>query len=463
MSEIHMNEIPATKPTKKPNILAIETSCDETAISFLSGLETKSHHVHTQAAMHAEYGGVFPNLAKREHTKNLVPVLSLVFKDIFDNEIWSAASNIHPDADVQQNNSNDNSSNNISAETQKIVTELLAREGNLGSDLLSYIGLIPHQTFLKIKSNLDAIAVTYGPGLEPALWVGISFAKSLAVIFDKPLMPINHMEGHIASVLAIANELKTTGDNKSEPETKTQIEFPAIALLISGGHTELVLVNSWHHYQIIGQTVDDAVGEAYDKVARVLGLPYPGGPEISKLASAWRSKNLAENSKESKEAEKIFNLPRPMIHSKDLNFSFSGLKTAVLYAVRDRLRDKLKEKLTENNTELNGDEKIALAGEFEEAVIEVLISKTKKAILENGALSLLIGGGVIANTEIRKAFGKLTDELAISLFLPEKNLSTDNATMIGIVAALQYIGGKTGFDPLTPDFNNVKAEGNLVL
>lgn len=458
-----MNEIPATKPTKKPNILAIETSCDETAISFLSGLETKSHHVHTQAAMHAEYGGVFPNLAKREHTKNLVPVLSLVFKDIFDNEIWSAASNIHPDADVQQNNSNDNSSNNISAETQKIVTELLAREGNLGSDLLSYIGLIPHQTFLKIKSNLDAIAVTYGPGLEPALWVGISFAKSLAVIFDKPLMPINHMEGHIASVLAIANELKTTGDNKSEPETKTQIEFPAIALLISGGHTELVLVNSWHHYQIIGQTVDDAVGEAYDKVARVLGLPYPGGPEISKLASAWRSKNLAENSKESKEAEKIFNLPRPMIHSKDLNFSFSGLKTAVLYAVRDRLRDKLKEKLTENNTELNGDEKIALAGEFEEAVIEVLISKTKKAILENGALSLLIGGGVIANTEIRKAFGKLTDELAISLFLPEKNLSTDNATMIGIVAALQYIGGKTGFDPLTPDFNNVKAEGNLVL
>lgn len=462
-----MNEIHAATQTKKPNILAIETSCDETAISFLSGLETKSHHVHTQAAMHAEYGGVFPNLAKREHTKNLVPVLSLVFKDIFDNEIWSAASNIHPDADVQKNNSNENSSNNVSAETQKIVTELLAREGNLGADLLAYIGLIPHQTFLKIKSNLDAIAVTYGPGLEPALWVGISFAKSLAVIFDKPLMPINHMEGHIASVLAIANELKTTEDNKSETKTETQIEFPAIALLISGGHTELVLVNSWHHYQIIGQTVDDAVGEAYDKVARVLGLPYPGGPEISKLAEAWRSQKPTENSEESGKVEKIFNLPRPMIHSKDLNFSFSGLKTAVLYAVRDRLRDKLKEKPTEDNssdnTQLNDTEKIALAGEFEEAVIEVLISKTKKAILENGARTLLIGGGVIANTEIRKAFGELTDELAISLFLPEKNLSTDNATMIGIVAALQYIGGKKGFDPMTPDFNNVKAEGNLVL
>ncbi len=415
------------KSSTQPRILAIETSCDETALSYLVGLEAKSHHIHSQASLHAEHGGVIPNLAKREHAKNLVPILSLVFKDIFGNEIQQA--------------SGDN--NNIDGATISIVETELSRAEGLFNSLLSYIRLISHQDFLKIKDSIDAIAVTYGPGLEPALWVGISFAKALAAIFDKPLFPINHMEGHIASVIAESVE----SEQKNEI-SKTKIEFPAVSLLISGGHTELVLATSWHEYTILGHTVDDAVGEAYDKVARILGLPYPGGPEISKLAQLAQSQT---------DTEKIFALPRPMIHTNDLNFSFSGLKTAVLYAVRDRLKEN-------NATDLTQEEKIALASEFESAVIEVLISKTKKALLENGAHSLIIGGGVIANTAIRKAFETLTtNELDIPLYLPEKNLSTDNATMIGIVAILQYINGKTGLMPATLEFENLKAEGNLKL
>lgn len=459
---------------KNPKILAIETSCDETAISFLHDLKSISHHVHTQATMHAEFGGVFPNLAKREHAKNLIPVLSLVFKDIFDNEIWSADLSVN---NTQQKNHSpnisENSSQNISAETQKNVTELLAREGNLGTDLLAYIGSIPNQIFIKIKEGIDAIAVTYGPGLEPALWVGISFAKALSVIFDKPLMPINHMEGHIASVLAIAGDQtsiqsETSSDTEAKA-TKTEeyiaekshIDFPAIALLISGGHTELVQINSWHDYKILGQTVDDAVGEAYDKTARLIGLPYPGGPAISALASKFREENnynWPEKIPESNLKNRIFELPRPMLHSKDFNFSFSGLKTAVLYAVRDNLNKKNSENLSNSLTD---NEKIALAGEFEDAVVEVLTQKTNKAIEEIGAQTLIIGGGVIANTYIRESFKKLTDKLGVKLLIPEISLATDNASMIGLVATLKIKDGQNGLVPNSKEFAELKADGNL--
>ncbi len=251
------------------------------------------------------------------------------------------------------------------------------------------------------ESEIDMIAVTVGPGLEPALWTGINFAGELGKRCGKPVIPTNHMIGHIASVLL----------NK-------QVPFPAIALLISGGHTELVLLNSWTDRRKLGETQDDAVGEAFDKVARMLGLPYPGGPEISKLAREARAKDVSLEKK----------LPRPMTNSGDFNFSFSGLKTAVLYYLKA-------------NPEAD---KVAVAREFEDSVIETLLTKTKKALNEYRPQSLVIGGGVIANTTLRESFVKLKESYPeLNIFIPEKDLTTDNATMIAMAGYLEFLKDKT--------------------
>ncbi|OHA92978.1 MAG: tRNA (adenosine(37)-N6)-threonylcarbamoyltransferase complex transferase subunit TsaD [Candidatus Zambryskibacteria bacterium RIFCSPHIGHO2_12_FULL_38_34] len=262
-------------------------------------------------------------------------------------------------------------------------------------------------------SKIDLITVTVGPGLEPALWAGITFAEELGKKLKIPVIPANHMEGHIASVLF----------------NKTNIEFPALALLISGGHTELVLLTSWGEKEKIGKTQDDAVGEAFDKVGRLLGLSYPGGPQISKLAREAREKNIILEAK----------FPRPMIHSKDFNFSFSGLKTAVLYYLRDK-------------KEIN---KLAVAREFEDAVIETLISKTKAAIEKYSPKTLVIGGGVIANKALRENFLKLSKNYPeMKILIPEKSLTTDNATMIAAAGFIEYLRNNK------PN-RKLKAQGNL--
>jgi len=423
-----------------PIILAIETSCDETAISLVKGLEVISHGVHSQANLHAEFGGVFPTLAKREHTRNLTPLLAHVFSEFLNHDFTDSSLIIKNESVDPRTTS---TIDQLSTETIDHIEQLLSREEGLADSLIDYISKLPAEDFLRIKNNLSGIAVTYGPGLEPALWVGISFAKALSVIFNIPLYPINHMEGHIASVLS---------------SHISEVEFPALGLLISGGHTELVEISSWHQYQILGHTVDDAVGEAYDKAARVLGLPYPGGPEISKLAEAYRQSHPEHGNNRSvhQKNENTFTLPRPMIHSHDLNFSFSGLKTAVLYTVRDH-------KAQHNNRDLTEQEKMALSAEFESAVCEVLIKKTSKAIEEIGAKTLIIGGGVISNTFLREKFTKLSEELHLTLLIPEKNLATDNATMIANVAYLRIISGEFGLMPGSPQFSELKAEGNLSL
>ena len=274
-------------------ILSIETSCDETGISILEVKGSKNpqfkvlaNSLNSQIKIHAQYGGVFPALAKREHQKNLPILLE--------------------------------------------KTLLKAKLNN------------------KIKS-VNLIAVTSGPGLEPALWTGIVFAKDLAKKWNVPLIPVNHMEGHILSVF---------GEEKNEFKIK-KINFPALSLLVSGGHTELVLFEKFGKYKIIGETLDDAAGEAFDKVARMLLLPYPGGPEISKLASEARknknpldillpsaqksfakdflcpSPSLLPRLPEATYLREFIKLPRPMKYSKNFDFSFSGLKTAVLYLIRD--------------------------------------------------------------------------------------------------------------------------------
>jgi N6-L-threonylcarbamoyladenine synthase len=264
------------------------------------------------------------------------------------------------------------------------------------------------------ENMIDRIAVTNGPGLEPALWTGILFAKELGKKLDIPVIPVNHMEGHIVS---------------SFKDFKPP-QFPALALLISGGHTELVYCESLGNYKILGSTVDDAVGEAFDKVARMMNLPYPGGPEISRLAELARQDNL----------KKEITLPRPMIHSKDLNFSFSGLKTAVLYLLKEL-------------GEIDENKKREIAREFEDSVVDVLISKTRTAIDENEVTSLIIGGGVIANKHIREAFIELTNSLSIPLYMPENHLTGDNALMIALVGTIKPLVESRGFI----------AEGNLSL
>ena len=384
-------------------ILAIETSCDETAISILdceqNTVRILAHEINSQIELHKEYGGVFPTVAKREHARNCVPVLDTAFSKV---HLLSENFSLTEDAEIK-------------------IKNILEREQGL------FELLIP---FLKRngKPQIDTIAVTEGPGLEPALWVGIMFAKALSLAWNIPVVPVNHMEGHIVSAM-----LKHTDSNIAEIEI---LEFPAIALLVSGGHTELVKVKEIGSYETVGRTRDDAVGEAFDKVARLLGFPYPGGPEISKLAQEAREDSgLTTQNPEIK-------LPRPMLHSGDLDFSFSGIKTAVRYMI-------------EKIPELTPDLKKVIAREFEDSVVEVLVAKTKKALGLHDARTLIVGGGVIANKKLRTS---LVQELSdTKIFIPDMKLTTDNATMIGIAGYLKINRSTKAFS------NDINAQGSQTL
>ncbi|MEI7480169.1 MAG: hypothetical protein WCJ59_00915, partial [bacterium] len=251
-------------------ILGIETSCDETAVSLIEAtgelpkptFKVLGDSLYSQIAIHAQYGGVFPMMAKRHHALNIVQLLVKTLQE---------AGEYH-EATIS-----------LDAELEAKIVKLLEREDDLGKDILNLAKKIQ-------APKIDAIAVTFGPGLEPALWVGVNFARALSLLWNIPIIPTNHMQGHIYSVL-----LSTTGEMQP-------INFPIVSLLISGGHTELVKLIDWTKAEVIGRTRDDAVGEAFDKVARILGLPYPGGPEISKLADQHR----AESTNEDK-----WKLPRP--------------------------------------------------------------------------------------------------------------------------------------------------------
>ena len=388
-------------------ILGIETSCDETGVCIIetennnqnSNIKILGNQLYSQIAIHAQYGGVYPMMAKREHALNLTPQLE---KSLEEANILKL------------------STQEIDVEKLNKIKEILARENDLSEDLIKLIEKIE-------RPEIDAIAVTNGPGLEPALWVGVCFAKAISEAWNIPIIPVNHMEGHIV-VAAL--------DKITDKEFKLKnIFFPSISLLISGGHTQLVLSKENLKYEIIGSTRDDAIGEAFDKVARILGLPYPGGPQISKLAEKDRTE--FPNKKTS------YPLPRPMIHSHDLNFSFSGIKTAVLYTVKKipELTDSIKQEI---------------AREFEDAVVEVIIKKTQQAVEQYEAQTIIIGGGVSANKKIRNDFTKLAEDIHAELMIPEFSASTDNAFMIAVAGYLNILSGKK---PET-DF---KANGNLSL
>jgi N6-L-threonylcarbamoyladenine synthase len=308
--------------------LGIETSCDETAIAIYDsekGIIGES--VFSQIKMHAEYGGVVPELASRDHCVKIVTVLKEALGDI----------------DI---------------------------------------------------SSIDQIAYTSGPGLLGALLIGENFAQGLSAALNKPLLPINHLEGHLMSPVMEFPEIQT----------------PYISLLVSGGHSMIVDVKERGEYEILGQSQDDAVGEAFDKVGKLLELPYPGGPHIEKLA-------LQGNSN-------AYDFPRPMIHSDNLDLSFSGLKTSVLYTVRD----------IENLTD---QVKADIAASFQQAIIDVLTKKIKKAVEVSGRSDVIIAGGVAANKALRAAIKDLETSLGIRVFYPSLKYCGDNAAMIAFVGSLR--------------------------
>ena len=252
-------------------------------------------------------------------------------------------------------------------------------------------------------SRVDAIAVSVCPGLEPALWAGIEFAKSLAEEHGKELLPTHHIQGHLYSTL-----LETEDHAKAPSET---LRFPAVALIVSGAHTTMLSMDSLHSWTRLGEKRDDAVGEAFDKVARMLGLPYPGGPEITRLA---------------KEGDpKAIRFPRPMIHDKNYDFSFSGLKTSVLYHLRD------------NPDASHAD----VAASFQEAAIDVLETKLFRAADETGAHSVILAGGVAANPELRARLKAGAEERGLAFAMPPMPYNTDNAAMIGAAAHMALLRG----------------------
>lgn len=269
-----------------------------------------------------------------------------------------------------------------------VVPEVAARKH---VDVL--FGLLEAAGVDQSGEGVDVIAVTRGPGLAPALRVGVEAAKTLATLWNKPLVGVNHLEGHICSVLL---------------DSRARLQFPSLALIVSGGHTELVLMKDHGVYELLGQTRDDAAGEAFDKVAKLIGLSYPGGPEVSKLAEQGDRQAVE--------------LPRPMIESPDYDFSFSGLKTAVLYHLKD-------------NPDTN---QADLCASFEQAVVDVLVAKTKKAIKQYDPKSVMLVGGVSANQFLREQMQQMTgEEFGLSIYLPPLSYTGDNAAMIAVAGYWQ--------------------------
>ena len=373
-------------------ILSIETSCDDTCLSItkgsFSGKEKKfkilSEKVSSQIEIHRKWGGIYPTLAKREHQKNLPTVLKEVLE-----------------------------SSGLLEKSSKIFKKNLKEI----SDLLKKIK----------KPEIDIIAVTKGPGLEPCLWVGINFAKTLSKCWDIPIIPVDHIESHIlASLISENGKIK-------------KIEFPALSLVVSGGHTQLVLIKNIGEYKIIGETRDDAAGECFDKTARILGLDYPGGPAIAHLAEQWKNQISTTNT----QIEEI-KLPRPMINQKNYDFSFSGLKTAVLYKFKKTPKSKKTKKYIQ-----------AMCFEIQQSIIDVLLKKTIRAAKNYKVKSIILGGGVASNKELRQQFKKKMEEKieGIKCYVPEKEYCTDNAVMTAITA-LHHLKD-------TEDIEELKAESNL--
>jgi len=409
-------------------ILGIETSCDETAAALLrtqgDNMEVLSNVVSSQVKLHAEWGGVVPNLAAREHLKNIIPVI-----------------------------------------------ESCLREASISPE------------------EIDLIAATQGPGLIPALLIGTNSAAALSYVWKKPLIGIHHIEGHIYAnfisdkICVISNNQflrprrirlgrtipKQTSNSKFQNTKQADIKFPVLCLVVSGGHTQLVLMKKHLDYEIVGQTLDDAAGEAFDKVARILGLGYPGGPAIAKRATQNVERGTKITSRKTRNAKRgtwsenhipqyalrVLRLPRPMLDKKNFDFSFSGLKTAVLYLIKKN------EKLLQDENFVN-----EVAHEFQQAVIDVLIAKTLAAAKKYDAKTIMLAGGVSANQELRHQIGEaIKNDLPLAAYcLPPTAFSIDNAAMIAAAGYFRWKElNKKERANLINSWKNMQASANLKL
>ena len=324
-------------------ILAIETSCDDTCAAVLLNDRILSNVVSSQTDLHAKWGGVVPDIAKRAHQARIMPVIETALK----------------------------------------------RAG------------------IKID-EIEVIAVTLGPGLAIALGVGVNVAKELAIKYHKKLVAVNHVEGHILANLA---------KNKAGKPEREIILWPALALTVSGGHTKLVLIEAIGKYEVVGETLDDAAGEALDKTAKLLGLGYPGGPVIERISKMA--------------TKKIIVLPKPLTDKKILDYSFSGLKTSFYYQIKDWPKEKVNKNMAN------------LAADYQEAVFEHLIRKFKLAVEKYQPKTLMAAGGVLANLELRKQLRRLAKKMSLPILMPAKKiLDTDNAAMIGVAGYYKAMKGE---------------------
>jgi len=422
-------------------IIGIDTSCDDTAIAVLAteapkskkqspNIKLLSNVVSSQVKLHAKYGGVYPSLAKREHQKNLAPVLKKALEEA---------------GLLKISNSKFLISNQIPNSKSQTIQKILERDDILRTKTIQFLNKYQ-------KPKVDAIAVTVGPGLEPCLWAGVNFARALAMWWDLPIMPVNHLEAHLLANFIDGKKQKRSDLSYFEKniiKVRRGKTFPAVGLVASGGHTELVLIKKIGQYQILGQTRDDAAGECLDKTARILGLGYPGGPAIARLAE--QNEKLCHNSCDRTNCDmpKIkkleISLPRPMINSKDYDFSFSGLKTAVLYDYKKRA------KIIRESREY----KIAMAKEIQQAVIDVLLKKTLKAINDYQAKTIILGGGVTANNELRHQLKTKSAKLKVNFLAPSPGLSLDNGAMVAMAAWLHF--------PKKKEWSRIKPNANLSL
>jgi tRNA A37 threonylcarbamoyltransferase TsaD len=485
-------------------LLAIETSCDETAAAVVSfdtngNITPLSSVVASQINLHKKYGGVFPELASRAHSQKILPVVK---EALTIAEIRSTKSEARNKSKIQKFKYS-----NI--KNLDIVSNFDIRYSNLST----------------VMKSINAIAVTTGPGLIGSLIVGVEFARGLAAALDVPVVPVNHLEGHIYAACGGVNskfEIRNSRQaqcpnvlnfensdlrelrNYNYPcfcvipcsDTESIVsycsldaasaclpagrqvrhdscrfelfnsrdldivscfdirasdlpKFPILALVVSGGHTLLIKIKKPLDYEIIGTTLDDAAGEVFDKVARMLGLSYPGGPALEKLA-------LLGNAK-------AYDFPRAMIREPHFNFSFSGLKTAVFYKLRELgLVDNKAEPIRVSNKLQVASCKLAniranVAASFQAAVIDVLVAKTLKAAEKNGARSIVIGGGVAANSALRNAFILKSKILNLKSYLSPKALATDNALTIAMAGVHRFLAGDT------IDWQKLDANANLKL
>ena len=316
-------------------VLGIETSCDETGIAIVDSEQgLLSHQLYSQVKLHADYGGVVPELASRDHVRKIIPLIK------------NALQQAHCQAE-----------------------------------------------------DIDGIAFTQGPGLVGALLVGASVARALAFAWDKPVIGVHHMEGHLLAPML---------EDNPPP-------FPFVALLVSGGHSMLVDVQGIGQYQVLGESIDDAAGEAFDKTAKLLGLDYPGGPMLSKLAQQGRSER--------------FTFPRPMTDRPGLDFSFSGLKTAAANTIREQ----------DNSEQTRAD----IARAFEDAVVDTLMIKCRRALKQTGRKRIVIAGGVSANRHLREQLSVLANKINGEVFYPRLEFCTDNGAMIAYAGLQRLMAGQT--------------------